>query len=361
MRPIASSSAVVGRESGCGAAGAIEEQAHAGDAGEPRAAVGLGGDRQRRQRQHLLAVQRQRLAAGGDDRQPRAARQQRRGDHACGLQDVLAVVEHHQRRVPRERIADQIQQRRLAGLAQADRGGEDADQLRLVARRDEPDVHRAAAETALEQGGGLACQPRLATAAGTDQRHQPALAQRLLDEAELLVAADEGGGAVDRCGARSLAQRAAQLGDEIPHRALPPRRVGGQPAGEDAAHRTRRRRGQAGQLGGGRADAESAPEQDDGGRREAVHVAGGHRRLRRLGRLEAARAGNPLARDALARGAAEVDHDDAPRRRQHEVGRLDVAVDDRRDVAVQVRERSGGVGEPAQHLALVHACAARRS
>ena len=105
------------------------------------------------------------------------------------------------------------------------------------------------------------------------------------------------------------------------------RRVDPVPGGQDA--RRRRAGEQRERRGGQRVDVAGA-------RREPV-----------AGELRRPEARRPAAaKDRVRRrGHPEVDELDAPALGQDQVGRLDVAVDDRRVERVQVRERLGGVGE----------------
>jgi hypothetical protein len=60
---------------------------------------------------HVLAVDAQRFAAGRQQRQVRAAAQQRVGELGAGIQDVLAVVQDHQQAAPADRIDQRAGQR----------------------------------------------------------------------------------------------------------------------------------------------------------------------------------------------------------------------------------------------------------
>ena len=91
-------------------------------------------------------------------------------------------------------------------------------------------------------------------------------------------------------------------------------------------------------------------QQRERGGRKRVDVAGARRRPvgGELGRAKARRARAP-ARRRRGRGQAEVDELHAPALGQDQVRRLDVAVDDRRVLRVQVRERLGRLGEVGEH------------
>jgi len=60
---------------------------------------------------HPLSVDAQRLAAGGQQRQVRAAAQQRIGQPGAGADHVLAVVQQHQEPPPAHRLCQRVQHR----------------------------------------------------------------------------------------------------------------------------------------------------------------------------------------------------------------------------------------------------------
>ena len=93
-----------------------------------------------------------------------------------------------------------------------------------------------------------------------------------------------------------------------------------------------------------------AAQQRERGGRKRIDVAGARRRPvgGELGRAIARRA-RAAARRVGSRGHAEVHELHAPTLGQDQVRRLDVAVDDRRVLRVQVRERLGRLGEVGEH------------
>jgi len=80
-------------------------------------AVGRGG--QRWHPVHLLPVDAQRLAAGGQQRQVRATAQQRVGQLRAGADEVLAVVQQHQQAPPADRLHERVRHRAARLLADA--------------------------------------------------------------------------------------------------------------------------------------------------------------------------------------------------------------------------------------------------
>ena len=220
---------VVDREVGAGGRGAVGEQPHrrvlerhrgdaASGAGWPSGGTASTSS----------PMMRQRLAAGGQDAQLRAAAEQLLGQRRGGVDEVLAVVEH-QHRVPVGRGRRPAAPRRLRRAP-------------LPARRSSRFFSRSpsAPSTACgdvapgrspaparparprprltSRAAGLGGQPRLAGAAGPTSVTSRCSLQRLADPRELLVAADEAGerraqvGAPRRAGSRRSAHLAAQHG-----------------------------------------------------------------------------------------------------------------------------------------------------
>lgn len=222
-----------------------------GGAGEEHAdGVGVadlvdGGPRRRhRQRLHLpdhLAGGAQQLAAGGDERQPRAALQQDGAQPGAGLDDVFAVVQDHQQLARADVLGQRVDLGGVGGRAQPDGGRDRVDDLRAVRAGRQRHPARAGLELAAHLVGDRDREPGLADAAQAGQRHQPdaAVAEQRRQLGQLGLAADEGVGRqrrpldLWRVARRGPAQRLGELGEvgvgqvqrggQQPHRQRPGR------------------------------------------------------------------------------------------------------------------------------------------
>ncbi len=173
--------------------------------------AGLGarqlGQRQRRHPQGDLAGDPQRLAAGGQDAQARAGPQQRVRELGTRLDQVLAVVQHQQRRPSLEMLDQQVGRIAVRALPQPQRRRHGPRDQPGVAGRGQLHQPDAIPERLQQLGGGLERQAGLAGAARADQGHEPALLEPLLDLVKLAPAPHEAG------------QLAGQVGGERRQRA----------------------------------------------------------------------------------------------------------------------------------------------
>ena len=150
----------------------------------------------KRQRRHPvdgLAADSERLAAGGDQAQPRAPPDQGVGGLGARVDQVLAVVEHDQD-VLRDQGVEQGLQGRPARLRDdPERSGDGRrHRLRIGDRGQFDQPHPVAA--AVEQiGGDLQTQPRLAAAARAGQRDHARGIHQGADRGQLAGASDERG------------------------------------------------------------------------------------------------------------------------------------------------------------------------
>ncbi len=85
----------------------VAEQPHRVVA-DQRGAVGRRGDREGPQRPHLLAVDTETLAARREHAHTWAMLDQRRGERAGGVEQVLAVVEHEEQSLGTEELCDRV-------------------------------------------------------------------------------------------------------------------------------------------------------------------------------------------------------------------------------------------------------------
>jgi hypothetical protein len=164
--------------------GAVLEQARGGR-GLQLGGIVAGGQREGTQHEHLLAVEGERLAAGGEHVQGGGGGEQLAAQPGGHRQHVLAVVEHQQRGL----VAEAEQQRvegRKAELARHRRGD-------LAPRRERRQL--AAAHAAREAGRvvptPLGDEPRLPDPAGPHHRHQAPCGDALAEPRALGVAPEE--------------------------------------------------------------------------------------------------------------------------------------------------------------------------
>ena len=157
---------------------------------------------QRCEHHQRLAGYGQRLAAGRQHGQPRAASQERVDEFRHGVEQVLAVVDHEERPSGgkhAEQFVDRLRRparrvgidpgRRVAAPDRTQYRVRDLGRICHRCKLDEPDR-----VVLVEQRRcGLGGEARLARAASSDERHQPALVQQLDDPRRLLVPADEAG------------------------------------------------------------------------------------------------------------------------------------------------------------------------
>ena len=184
---------VVHREPGDGRGGAVGQQPHGLVARQLlRGVAALGiGDRQRGHAEHDLPVGAQRLAGRRQDRQSRRPAQQLVAEGRTGGEQVLAVVEHEQRRSWSEELHDALKRRAPGhrGHLERRRGGVHDEASLLDAG--ELDERGAVGIVALAATCQLEGQPCLARAAGAGEREQARGAQQRGQLAELVLAPDE--------------------------------------------------------------------------------------------------------------------------------------------------------------------------
>ncbi len=147
-----------------------------------------------------LADDAQRLPAGGQHAQPRAAAEQFLGEPGGGLDDVFAVVQHDQRLVggdrlhqAAERVAGRLAYRFQRPVPPAERVEHGPRHVRRVGDRRQLDQPRPAGYAVGEPARRHARQPRLARAARPEQGDQPVAGEQPGEPAQVLVAPDEAG------------------------------------------------------------------------------------------------------------------------------------------------------------------------
>ena len=182
-------------ESGCGLRGPGGEQPHR--LRRQRLLRGRSGDQpgegERGDAPGHLAGNAERLAAGRQHGQVRAAAEQSLGEARDRLDQVLAVVEQEQLPAIADVLGEGDLRRPVGGEPGVQRlGDRRADQLGLAERRqlDRPDP---VGEILPPLARKLQRQPGLAAAAGPGQGEEPRVAQQRRDLGQLALAADEAG------------------------------------------------------------------------------------------------------------------------------------------------------------------------
>ena len=175
--------------------GPLGEQPHRREHPQPcrRQRLARLRHRQRRHRQHHLAVDNQRFPAGGQHPQPGRRPQQQVRQLGGGVHQVLAVIQHQQQ-LPAREVAGQRRLRRKAGpVLQAQRARDRVGHQRLLPQLVQPDQPHPAGKRPSQLGGGPQRQPGLADPADPGQRHQPGPGQQPPDLGQLTAAAGEAG------------------------------------------------------------------------------------------------------------------------------------------------------------------------
>jgi hypothetical protein len=135
----------------------------------------------------------ERLAAGGQDSQVRAAPQQGLHDGRRGVDQVLAVVQDEQEPAPGEMAGEGLEQRLARPLDDAEhRRDRLGDQGAVVERgqRDEPDLGRLAGR---EPAGHLDRKPRLAQSGRARDGDEPRFREQSGQVGHVVLAPDEAG------------------------------------------------------------------------------------------------------------------------------------------------------------------------
>ena len=153
--------------------------------------VGGLGQRQRAQRPHLLAVDRESLAARRENANLRASAHHTIREPARGVEEVLAVVEYEQELFGAEELNDARFERHAGSRRHAERGCDDLNCFLVVVRHAQLAQPCAVAVVIDGVRSGLQREPGLADAPGTSDGHEPHLAQRVGDVDHRLLAADE--------------------------------------------------------------------------------------------------------------------------------------------------------------------------
>ena len=156
---------------------------------------------QRRDGEQHLSGDGQRFAAGGEDAQPRTARQESVGQIGRGVDQMLAVVQDQDRRPVGQRIGQSFE--RVAphcgagfdvhGVAHTERADDGLGQVHRVGDGGELDQPDPVWRVRQQRGADLTGEPGLSRAARTDERDQSALADQLAKLREFGVASQEAG------------------------------------------------------------------------------------------------------------------------------------------------------------------------
>jgi hypothetical protein len=179
-------------------------------------AAGLRGDRQGRDGKQGLAVDAERLPAGGHDLYPRAGGQDPAGQRGRRLDDMLAVVQDQDTVAIGQRLGQPVQRGRPGitrparddPLADAERVQDRVRHVGRIGHRRE--LHEPGACS--QPPGHLGGQPGLPHSAGSGKRDQAGRTEVLQHRGHLGVPADEGGQRVREHGVRGGGGR----GNDVP-------------------------------------------------------------------------------------------------------------------------------------------------
>nr|WP_127149021.1 hypothetical protein [Streptomyces lydicus] len=140
----------------------------------------LAGGRQRQlaDAEDDLARDPQRLPAGGEKPQPGASREQRRGQPCAGFGQVLAIVQHDQRRACAQRMDQCLDPGPASALPYPEGGGKSLRQQLTGLQRVEGHPLCAARPATAHTARELQCQTCLAHSAGAGQGQQPGGSQQ---------------------------------------------------------------------------------------------------------------------------------------------------------------------------------------
>ncbi|RPK53106.1 hypothetical protein EES37_02215 [Streptomyces sp. ADI91-18] len=241
------------------------------------------------------------FAAGGEDPDAGAARQDLGGEFGGGADDVLAVVQEQQEAAARAVVGEPVEgavagpageRPQLLGGGAAQLGlprperGEDGvgDVLRVVHGRQLHEPHPVGPAGGVLCLGGLLGEPGLPGPAGPEQRHEPGPREVLPDDADVVFAPDEGGEAGPQVPGRQAPAGRGAVGGVVGRRGRQTRagrvvRVGGVVrVGRGGGRGGRGQEGGVqGAQGGARVGAEAA------GQLPAERVVGGQRLRRAAG------------------------------------------------------------------------------
>ena len=170
---------------------------------EVRRRVGYG---KRAQRSHVLAVDREALAAGCQDADLWRFPQHRIDEPRRGIEQVFAVVQHEEQSLAAQELGDEIHDRDARAWLDTQGGGNDLEHGFRFARGRELAEPCPIPEVRQDLGRDLDREASLADAADTGEREQSPLTKRVRNVCDILVASDE---RADLCGeiARERVQR----------------------------------------------------------------------------------------------------------------------------------------------------------
>lgn len=152
----------------------------------------VGGYTERRHRQHPFTFDSERLPAGGQQHQLRAADDQRVRQSRARGQKVLAVVQDQQHPAAPQLLDQQVDWRTRGLVTQAQAGGDRADQQLGIGQLGQADERRAIDEGAPHEVCDVCGQPGLADTTRAGQRDQAGRAQQPPDLLRFRLAADVG-------------------------------------------------------------------------------------------------------------------------------------------------------------------------
>ena len=147
--------------------------------------------RQRLQREYGLPGDRQRLAARGEDPQPRRAREQPFGESGGAVHEVLGVVKEEQYVFVGDERGDRRGRGHARHLRRAQRASDLGRDLRRVTERRELGEPDAVAKAIEKPARSLDHQPSLPRPARADHGHEPMAVDQRRDLGELALPADE--------------------------------------------------------------------------------------------------------------------------------------------------------------------------
>jgi hypothetical protein len=182
-------------EGGEHGARAVDEELHRLAGGQPLRGelLRVVGERERGHQPGRLARNAERLAAARQQREARAAPQQRIGERGAGVDQVLAVVEHEQKRARLEVLGERLLGITAGLLAQAELLGDLGGQERRVGERGELDPFDPVRVIARDARGDLQREARLAASARAGQGEQARAAEQPAHRGDLALTADEAG------------------------------------------------------------------------------------------------------------------------------------------------------------------------